>query len=344
MTDGERLEIYHALLEKSINGELGKHHTTEVSHSFSVPLQTVQKIWKRAKNTPSGEAVDVSHRRKGNCGRKKIHIDLSRIVDVPFRRRKTLRSLAASLDVCKTSLFRCLKEGHIKRHTNAIKLSLNEDNMRARLEFCISMLDSNTMPDHPKFAAMHDVVHIDEKWFYMTKKTETYYLHPVEDPPYRSCQSKNYIGKVMFLAAMARPRFDGEGNEIFSGKIGIFPFAKMQPAKRGSKNRAAGTMELKPMTSIKREDIKEFLIGKILPRIRERWPQEDFGKTIYIQQDNARTHVDPRDEDFLAAASQHGFDIRLICQPPNSPDLNILDLGFFNAIQTLQHQVCPRTI
>lgn len=98
------------------------------------------------------------------------------------------------------------------------------------------------------------------------------------------------------------------------------------------------------MTSIKREDIKEFLIGKVLPRIRERWPQEDFGKTIYIQQDNARTHVDPRDEDFLAAASQHGFDIRLICQPPNSPDLNILDLGYFNAIQTLQHQVCPRTI
>lgn len=344
MTDGERLEIYHALLEKSINGELEKHHTTEVSHSFSVPLQTVQKIWKRAKNTSSGEAVDVSHRRKGNCGRKKIHIDLSRIVDVPLRRRKNLRSLAASLDVCKTSLFRCLKEGHIKRHTNAIKPSLNEDNMRARLEFCISMLDSSTMPDHPKFAAMHDVVHIDEKWFYMTKKTETYYLHPVEDPLYRSCQSKNYIGKVMFLAAMARPRFDGEGNEIFSGKIGIFPFAKMQPAQRGSKNRAAGTMELKPMTSIKREDIKEFLIGKVLPRIRERWPQEDFGKTIYIQQDNARTHVDPRDEDFLAAASQHGFDIRLICQPPNSPDLNILDLGYFNAIQTLQHQVCPRTI
>ena len=28
---------------------------------------------------------------------------------------------------------------------------------------------------------------------------------------------------------------------------------------------------------------------------------------------------------------------------PNSPDLNILDLGFFNAIQTLQHEVCPKT-
>lgn len=90
--------------------------------------------------------------------------------------------------------------------------------------------------------------------------------------------------------------------------------------------------------------LKELLIGKVLPRIRERWPQVDFGKTIYIQQDNAPTHVDPSDEDFRAAASQHGFDIRLKCQPPNSPDLNILDLGFFSAIQTLQHQVCPRTI
>lgn len=44
MKDGERLEIYHALLEKSINGELQKHHTSEVSHSFYVHLQTIQKF------------------------------------------------------------------------------------------------------------------------------------------------------------------------------------------------------------------------------------------------------------------------------------------------------------
>lgn len=37
---------------------------------------------------------------------------------------------------------------------------------------------------------------------------------------------------------------------------------------------------------------------------------------------------DTRDEVFQAAASQYGFDIWLMCQPPNSPNLNILDLGF----------------
>jgi hypothetical protein len=38
------------------------------------------------------------------------------------------------------------------------------------------------------------------------------------------------------------------------------------------------------------------------------------------------------------------FDIQLTCQPANSPDLNVLDLGFFNTIQSLQHQYLPRTI
>ena len=31
-------------------------------------------------------------------------------------------------------------------------------------------------------------------------------------------------------------------------------------------------------------------------------------------------------------------------QPPNSPDLNVLDLGFFNSIQTLQHEKAPTNI
>lgn len=37
-------------------------------------------------------------------------------------------------------------------------------------------------------------------------------------------------------------------------------------------------------------------------------------------------------------ASEGGFDIRLTCQPPNYPDLNVLDLGFFKAIQSLQQK------
>ena len=39
-----------------------------------------------------------------------------------------------------------------------------------------------------------------------------------------------------------------------------------------------------------------------------------------------------------------GIYIRLTCQPPNSPDLNVLDLGFFAAIQALFEKGTPNNI
>ena len=39
-----------------------------------------------------------------------------------------------------------------------------------------------------------------------------------------------------------------------------------------------------------------------------------------------------------AATEVDGYEIELKQQPANSPDLNVLDLGFFASIQALQHQ------
>jgi hypothetical protein len=50
----------------------------------------------------------------------------------------------------------------------------------------------------------------------------------------------------MFLCVIARPRMDSGENCTFDGKIGCFPFVTYGPAKRTSKNRAAGTSEMKP--------------------------------------------------------------------------------------------------
>lgn len=50
-------------------------------------------------------------------------------------------------------------------------------------------------------------------------------------------------------------------------------------------------------------------------------------QTTLIQQDNAEPHISPTDSEFMSAGSTYGRDIRLKCQPPNSPDINVLDLG-----------------
>ena len=63
-----------------------------------------------------------------------------------------------------------------------------------------------------------------------------------------------------------------------------------------------------------------------------------MSKTIYIQQDNAKPHIKSDDSEFIKVATSDGFNIILTQQPPNSPDMNVNDLGWFRAIQSLQQQ------
>jgi hypothetical protein len=98
------------------------------------------------------------------------------------------------------------------------------------------------------------------------------------------------------------------------------------------------------MTSVTKEVSRDFLVNKVLPALKEKWSAEEGGMPIFIQQDNARTHIAVDDPSFVQAAQADGWDIRLTCQPPNSPDLNVLDLGFFAAIQALFEKGTPNNI
>ena len=89
-----------------------------------------------------------------------------------------------------------------------------------------------------------DTIHIDEKWFYMTKINNRYILVVGEEPPKRTVANKHSIRNVMFLCAQARPRELADGSH-WDGKIGIWPIGDWEPAKKSSKNRPAGTLEWK---------------------------------------------------------------------------------------------------
>ena len=107
-------------------------------------------------------------------------------------------------------------------------------------------------------------------------------------------------------------------------------------ALKSSKNRKAGTMETKAVQNITSQVIREMLLTKVIPAIKEKWPAE-LAKDIYIQWDNARPHQIPRDEEWFQATQTDGWNINFIFQPPQSPDLNVLDLGLFRTIQSLQY-------
>ena len=63
----------------------------------------------------------------------------------------------------KTTLHSRVKEGVIRAHSNALKPYLSDRAKRARLQFCIEMLEPSSLPIQPMFKEMYDYVHIDEK-------------------------------------------------------------------------------------------------------------------------------------------------------------------------------------
>jgi hypothetical protein len=126
----------------------------------------------------------------------------------------------------KSTMHDLLKDGLLRWHSNSLKPYLKEANKIERLWWCLSMLDQHTLQTEQKFIDMENIIHLDEKWFYATKKDKTYYLLPQEEDPYRTVHTKNSIVKVMFLTAVAKSRYDNEGNCTFNGKIGIWPFVR----------------------------------------------------------------------------------------------------------------------
>ena len=128
-------------------------------------MSIVQHIWKRSKELNG----DVSHRRTKNSGIKKIQTDLAQFRNIPLTQRTTIRGAANALNVNTSKLNWCLKS-EIRHQTNDIKPLLKEENKKTRLRFCLSMLDKDSVHHEPKFRDMYNIIHIDEKWSYSTKK------------------------------------------------------------------------------------------------------------------------------------------------------------------------------
>ncbi|KAL2929724.1 hypothetical protein RDABS01_035134 [Bienertia sinuspersici] len=73
----------------------------------------------------------------------------------------------------------------------------------------------------------------------------------------------------------------------------------------------------------------------------------DLPKIVYIQADNAKPHGGGGGADISEFIQSHGEDewtFNWTPQPVNSPELNILDLGFFRSIQSKYKKSMPSNI
>ena len=183
---------------------------------------------------------------------------------------------------------------------------------------------------------MEDLIHINEKWFYLMKDGQHFIIAVDEAEPYRHVQHKSFLTKIMFLCAVARPRYDMNKNAQFDGKIGIWPTRKWSQ-QSGHQRSAKGTPVWKSQ-SIRWDVYREYFIQKLLPAIKQKWPMNN-GR-IWLQQAGAKSHILDDKEEFKEAVDDIGLNLTAYTQSPNSPDTNILNLGFFRAIQSFNND-CP---
>lgn len=234
-------------------------------------------------------------------------------------------------------LHRRIKDGDAQDVTSVTKPAVTDAQKEQRLAFCRGHIDTRTLT----FVGMYHTIHLDENLFYVTENRKSFVVLPDERVPTQSVRNKCFIGEVMMLAAVARPWWCAGTDTFFDDRIGVCPFLRYEAAKRTSRNRFAGTMVARDV-AVTRDWYRDMFISKVLPAIARRWQD----RACVLQQDNASALIAFDDVEFAvaAAAAASGVQVALSFQPTQSPNMNILDLSLFNAMQALQRNTTTRNI
>ena len=196
-----------------------------------------------------------------------------------------MRDVASVLKVPLSTVHHLIKKEKILvQHTNVMKPSLSDKHMANRLLFAREQIRKNKQGEL-EYHDFYDTIHVDEKQFTLTEITERFYGPDTELKKKKSCKHKSHIDKIMFLAVNVRPRFDSKGKCIFDGKIGLFPFVRRVKAKRNSKNRQAGTWELKAV-NVTRDTYLEIMTKKSFQQLKQsgltKTGQSSFNRTMHL--------------------------------------------------------------
>ncbi|KAG7344232.1 hypothetical protein IV203_022240 [Nitzschia inconspicua] len=185
-----------------------------------------------------------------NSGRNPKHdrdMLLQEIKNIDPTARRTIRSLAGAVGIPVMTIWRMKQSKKLKVHTMALKPKLNDDHRLNRLFHCIAKNDKNTINSVAEmtFKSMYNEIHIDEKWFFLVRDGLRCIVTQDEPPPKAiSVSHKSHITKVMFLSALARPRFNHTTRQEFDGLIGIYPVGEIDMYSRYYQTAPKDALEL----------------------------------------------------------------------------------------------------
>ncbi|KAE9113484.1 hypothetical protein PF005_g10499 [Phytophthora fragariae] len=325
LTYEERRSMLDFLMKRRVEGttKLVRHAVTDAANEFGVDRRTVSRLWKRAvQSLENGDEVcDIASRKVGRRGRRKRDwsAELERVKEIPLAQRGSIRALATAVGIPKTTLYELLKEDG-KPTINSIKPSLTDKNKLERLRYCSSKVRPNGL-----FDDMHNVVHINMKWFSLPRDKKI---------------------KVMFMAAVARPQWDPQKNEYFDGKIGTWPFVREEVQVQDVDMKSSHQIPERAFVALEtvtNDDVQRMITELIVPAIRQKMPVHLMQGAIYIQQDSAKIRSSG-DAMFAEEGRKEGWNIQMQSLPPYSPDFTVMENNLFKPIQAALKMPPPSTL
>ena len=191
---------------------------TIVADEIGVACSTISRLWRQVRGARKQFLIITpeiaSHNNsRADCLEYADEEFRQGLKEIPWRRRKTYRSTAKAMGVALSTVQRMLLHRDVCHvHTSSLKPMLTEENKMSRMELALSFVNKNNTS---KFENMEDLIHIDEKWFYLRKDGQHFIIAADKEEPYRHVQLKSFLMKIMFLCAEARPRYDTNKNAWF---------------------------------------------------------------------------------------------------------------------------------
>ncbi|ETP00541.1 hypothetical protein F441_22051 [Phytophthora nicotianae CJ01A1] len=260
LSDLERKAAIDELLRINNNGTLPRGAYPKVATGMGRDPTTISAIWKRYAVTVGAAVLggEWISKIKKNSGRKRKNRDEVRekLASVYIEDSTVERRAAVNAGLSRYMVRQAVKEGVLARRTTFVKSALTPNNKLRTLQF----------------EPMYGMVHVDEKWFYADRDKRLYLVLEGEKLP-------------------SRVRPSPETGMGWVGKVGIWSFTETYEAKRRSKNRDKGALCTRNIDSVDRDVYRDYLLEKVFPAIKAKWPRKDRHQIFFVQQDNAKPHA-----------------------------------------------------
>ena len=176
LSDDACIAACSEMLAVSVNMKLPRGTYAKVADKYGVSERTMESIWSKRAAGDTVEDVMCALRSKkpGNRGGPRIDEDAlnEALRNTPLRKRKTFRHASASTGYPRSTIHRALQRGELRRKKSTLKPIVTDKNKIARLKWCLNFIDERIKAFH----SMYNYVHLYEKWFYLTKTSESYLL------------------------------------------------------------------------------------------------------------------------------------------------------------------------